>query len=306
MGLQNSGSISIGDIATEFGDTAPHSMSEFYGAASGVPSSGAIRVGQDFYGKSSLFQFTISAATTDANLATLATAAGWDGTAALEATIASGVYVSGSTTANYGMTISGSFPAGVTLINNGYILGDGGSGGKGGDSPNCLNNQTGGTGGLGGTALVANVACTVDNTNGVIGGGGGGGGGGGAGGDGNYDPDEGFQCGYTAGGGGGGGGQSGNVNSPGGGYGNGSRRGNAGNAGTKTAAGTYGNGGSPAGRGGNGGNWGSSGGSGTGANGCPSGVPCRPGGAGGSGGAATSGISNITWTATGTRYGTLG
>src|SRR6056300_967677 len=37
MTLQSSGAISLGDIATEFGDTAPHSMSEFYRNGSLVP-----------------------------------------------------------------------------------------------------------------------------------------------------------------------------------------------------------------------------------------------------------------------------
>ena len=51
MTLQTSGPISFSQIATEFGDTAPHSLSEFYGAASGIPSSGTLNV-SDFYGKS--------------------------------------------------------------------------------------------------------------------------------------------------------------------------------------------------------------------------------------------------------------
>lgn len=38
MALQTSGAISIGDIATEFGDTAPNSLSEFYNGGSLVPS----------------------------------------------------------------------------------------------------------------------------------------------------------------------------------------------------------------------------------------------------------------------------
>jgi hypothetical protein len=53
MALQGSGEISIGDIAAEFEDTAPHSMSEFYGAADGIPSSGAIAI-SDFYGASNI------------------------------------------------------------------------------------------------------------------------------------------------------------------------------------------------------------------------------------------------------------
>ena len=51
MALQTSGAISISDIVTEFGGTAPHSLSEYYGADSGVPSSGTISI-SDFYGAS--------------------------------------------------------------------------------------------------------------------------------------------------------------------------------------------------------------------------------------------------------------
>ena len=51
MTLQASGSISMSDIAEEFGGVAPHSLSEFYGIAAGVPSSGPISL-SNFYGKS--------------------------------------------------------------------------------------------------------------------------------------------------------------------------------------------------------------------------------------------------------------
>lgn len=51
MGLQTSGAISLANIAAEFGGTTPHSLSEYYGAASGIPSSGAISFSQ-FYGAS--------------------------------------------------------------------------------------------------------------------------------------------------------------------------------------------------------------------------------------------------------------
>ena len=52
MGLQSSGSISLSDIAGEFGGSTPHSLSEYYDAASGVPASGAISLA-NFYGTSS-------------------------------------------------------------------------------------------------------------------------------------------------------------------------------------------------------------------------------------------------------------
>lgn len=288
MGLQTSGAISIGDIATEFGGSAPHSLSEYYGAAAGVPTSGAISIG-DFYGTSSQFTFTITTNQTNANLASLATAAGWDGSSALVATINSGVYISSNSTGTPALTVSGSFPAGVTLVNNGYIVGMGGSGGVGRNG-----NNTGGSGGYaGGTALSVSSAITINNAGTVAGGGGGGSGG--------------QKGGYGAGGGGGGGRSSAAANSSGGAGGisryhcSGSYHGSAGGSGTVSSAG--GGGARGLGRylynercydsygynGASGGNWGSAGGSGY--------------SSGGAAGAAVSGNSNITWTATGTRLG---
>ena len=52
MTLQSSGSISLQNIATEFGGSAPHNISEYYGAAAGIPSSGTISF-SNFYGASS-------------------------------------------------------------------------------------------------------------------------------------------------------------------------------------------------------------------------------------------------------------
>lgn len=52
MALQSSGAISLSEIAAEFGGSTPHSLSEYYDAASGVPSSGAIDF-SDFYGTAS-------------------------------------------------------------------------------------------------------------------------------------------------------------------------------------------------------------------------------------------------------------
>lgn len=51
MALQSSGPISLLDIANEFGGSTPHSLSEYYGVDSGIPSSGAITIG-NFYGAS--------------------------------------------------------------------------------------------------------------------------------------------------------------------------------------------------------------------------------------------------------------
>jgi hypothetical protein len=51
MTLQASGAIKLSEIQTEFGGTNPISLSEYYGAASGVPASGVISI-TDFYGTS--------------------------------------------------------------------------------------------------------------------------------------------------------------------------------------------------------------------------------------------------------------
>lgn len=51
MALQTSGPISLADIQTEFGGSNPISISEYYGAAAGIPASGVISIG-DFYGAS--------------------------------------------------------------------------------------------------------------------------------------------------------------------------------------------------------------------------------------------------------------
>lgn len=59
MALQSSGQISLLNVATEFGGSAPHSLSEYYGAAAGVPSSGTISL-SNFYGTSSATDITYS------------------------------------------------------------------------------------------------------------------------------------------------------------------------------------------------------------------------------------------------------
>ena len=59
MALQGSGQIKLSEIATEFGGTEPHNMSEYYAAAAGVPASGQLS-SSDFYGTSNV---TYTAAT---------------------------------------------------------------------------------------------------------------------------------------------------------------------------------------------------------------------------------------------------
>jgi len=51
MPLEPSGQITLNDIATEFGGSVPHNLSEYYDVADGIPSSGQISL-SNFYGAS--------------------------------------------------------------------------------------------------------------------------------------------------------------------------------------------------------------------------------------------------------------
>lgn len=292
MTLPASGTLSIQQINAEFG--RGNNLNAYRGTTwytdaggSGTFPTGAISI-SDFYGKrltSPTFSFTISSHQDRANLRTLALNAGWNGSSAVVATLASGVWIYSASTGQAALTINGSFPNGVTFINNGYVVGMGGNGGGGGTS-----SVAGAAGGGGGTALSIGVAVTVYNYGYIAGGGGGGGGGGGY-----------ISYTVTYGGGGGGGGQTGLANSGGGAGGAGAYPGNAGGAGTSSGPGAGGvNTSVTAIYGGGGGGWGAAGGAGGGSG------NTTAGGGGGAAGYCTSGGAYITWGATGNRYGPLG
>jgi len=259
--------------------------------------------GFGFAGGAASFLFTIASNQTNANLRTLAVSAGWNQSSPVFATISGGVIISSNSTGTPALTVNGSFPGGVTLTNNGVIVGMGGAGGL---APN-QNIAAGSAGGAGGTALSVSVALTLAN-NGTMAGGGGGGGGGQSG---ALDI-----CGplWESGGGGGGGRSSNAANSAGGGgagFGaGGARLASSGGAGTYSSAGTGGlgaawNSNNQGGTGGNGGNWGTAGS--TGSTYGPVGSVYGTVGpySGGGAGSCTSGGVNITYTATGTRNGPL-
>jgi hypothetical protein len=301
MTLPASGPLSLSVINTEFGrgtNLNAYRGTGWYTDAggSGTFSSGALSI-SEFYSKrltSPQFSFTISSNQTNANLRTLAVNAGWNQSSKVIATINSGVYVSSNSTGTPGLTINGSFPGGVELYNNGFIVGMGGAGGGGGG-----NNANGGAGNAGGGALSVSSGVAIWNYNTIAGGGGGGGGGGfGYGTDGKTL--------YTFNGCGGGGGRSGAAaNSSGG----GGRA--AGGVGTASAPGAGGVGNPTSGSGNSGGGWGSVGGPGAVGGSATIGgdnqttYSGRPGGAGGAGGYAVTGNASISWGATGTRLGAI-
>lgn len=306
MTLPSSGALTMSAINAEFGrgnNLNAYRGTTWYTDAGASGTFTSTNLGFDqFYSKratSPTFSFTIGSNQTNANLRSLAVSAGWNQSSNVVATIASGVIISSNSTGTPALTINGSFPGGVGLVNNGTIVGMGGSGGYGGNHP-YSGGGGGGPGGAGGTAVSVSVATTITN-NGTFAGGGGGGGGGITF-EYSYSDPKGSYTTRVAGSGGGGGRSSYVANSSGGPPGAcppGQNAGNPGNAGTYSAAGTGGAGYYSAG--GNGATWGAAGSAGYN----PGYGVAGPPGAGGAGGAAVSGNSNVTWNATGTRYGAL-
>jgi hypothetical protein len=305
MPLPNIGSsISLSQVNVELGlsSTATISMNDSaVRTLFGVGGSGtAISMDQGF-GKENIFAFSIASNTANVDLRTSALSAGWNGTTKVQCTINSGVVVFSNSVGSYALTISGSFPGGVSLINSGVIVGRGGNGGAGAAMNNFSSfGANGGDGGTGaGPALNVSTAVSITNNN-IIGGGGGGGGGGRGG---AFGPGCGFSPGNGGGGGGGiGGGTGGAGRGP---SGWGDAPSGPGGAGTITAAG---GGGSPGGGSGNqsggaGGSYGASGNTGNSTEGGWS--TFRGPFSGGAGGAAVVGNGNITWVSTGQRYGSI-
>lgn len=257
------------------------------------------------FGVPAPFSFTITQnfpSPTNLNLHTVATNAGWNGVSKVICTIDNVAIISSNSTATPALTVSGSFPNGVELINQGTIVGMGGAGGAGGSVTSGPTLVAPGAGFSGGTALSVSVPLTLNNTGTIAGGGGGGGGGSAAYEGGGYDP-------YSFyGGGGGGGGRSSNAANSSGGPAGVPTGGDQNISGTSGNIGTYqqpGEGGlnmygpQPSPSGGYGGGWGSNGNNGVTLSGFSTGA------AGGGAGNAISGNSNITYIATGTRLGPI-
>lgn len=201
--LPSSGALSINDINTLFGrgnNLNAYRGTTYYTSSAGpyTFSSGAISI-SNFYSTGpspNTFSFTISSNQANADLRSLAVAAGWNQSSAVIATVNGGVYIYSTSTGTAGLTISGSWPGGVTLVNNGYIMGKGGDGG-------VVSSATySGSPGSGGPAISLGVSCSITNNSYI-------GGGGGAGGNAYTNPGSGASGSNTAVGGGGAGGGNG-------------------------------------------------------------------------------------------------
>lgn len=176
MVLQSSGSISLGDINVELqrNRTSTISLSESDVRLLAKKSAGIIK-SSDLYGKSYIFTATIDVNVQEINLETWAKFYGWNGIFPAVITINPGVYVWSNNTAVPALT-TGTFPRGLTIINNGFIMGRGGNGGDGAGNNNVTGNLPGQAGGPAIT-LGSNTVINMAGANSYIGGGGGGGGG---------------------------------------------------------------------------------------------------------------------------------
>lgn len=309
MALNPSGPISLGgttagqSIALELSapGTAQIALNDTNVRTLAGVASGAITMPTDFWGKSSVFNFTLASGT-NVNLRTAAIAAGWPGTGAVNATLPSANTIQASSTGVYALTINGTWPGGVTLTNQGLIVGRGGNGASGGTTTNSASGANNGA--AAGPAVLVSVATTINNTGSINGGGGGGGTGGG------YVIASKLPGGQGPSGGGGGIGVA--TGGAGGPSSTGQGRdfvGSNGSAGTTTVLGAggpstrnpqYGSG--NGGAGGAGGGYGSAGATGASSSGAPTNYS---GGTGGAGGGALVGNANVTWTAFGTRNGSI-
>lgn len=304
MALPNTGPLTMTQIASEFPDTAPYSLSEFYRGGgkvpntpgnTAVPTSGQIAIG-NFYGTQnrSAITLTISGNTLNYNLYNSATAnPGYvAGSTDVTLNINGGVNVGSNSTGSYAMAVPSQFnPADVIVINNqGTIIGRGGDGGLGGG----VNSGSTGGGGAGGAIQVSRPV-TINNVGTLAGGGGGGGGGA-------FrlfsvNPKTTFQ--FPGGGGGGGAGyNAGSGGSSKDGLPNSANPGQSGSINGGGAGGNayyYSNPNTGGGPGGPGGGRGAGGSAGTPGN--------SPGSPGGSAGQYLNGSPYVTWQSTGTRQG---
>jgi hypothetical protein len=193
MTLNSSGPISLGgatagqSVNLELGFSATATITMNTTAVrtlAGFPTAGTQYSMSNFYGKSNrqTLSYTFTSNTANAALNVNSIGGYASGTSDITVTVNAGIYLYATTTADYGLNLTGGASGDtITVVNNGYIIGCGGAA-----------NGQGTDGSAGGPALNvgAGINITVNNTNAsayIAGGGGGagafnGGGGGGAGG----------------------------------------------------------------------------------------------------------------------------
>jgi len=163
MALQTSGAISLNEIHIEAGGSSgtTASLNDTDIRALISKSSGAQSSFSEFYGASASYELTLSSNQSNANLRTLAVNDGWDESTYIEIIVPSGSYI------YHGCTISGSWPGGMKLINNGKIYGRGAGGRAGWIGPGTAGSPA---------ITLSSTGVTIQNNSGAFIAGGGGGG----------------------------------------------------------------------------------------------------------------------------------
>jgi len=171
MTLPSSGSISLSQVNTELGLSSTAQIS-FNDAAvrtlTGTTTNSTLTLPTNFYGKSNRvsISYTFTTSTVNASLNVTSIGGYLTGRSDITVTVNSGVYLWANSVSNYGLSlIGGTTGDTITLVNNGYIMGQGGDGAP----------ANGSNGGSGGPALGIQYNTTINNSGGYIGGGGGGG-----------------------------------------------------------------------------------------------------------------------------------
>jgi len=209
----SSGQISMSDVnlaltgknATDkvsLNDTAVRSL-----AGAGYTTTNSTISMSVLHGKISLISGSTSTNIQNLNIYNELIKIGWDGAAPAAYTINAGVYIWSDSTSIAALVTGGPFPGGLTIINNGYIMGKGGTGAGQGytTSNNVITSQFDAAATAGGTAISVQIGNLTITNNGYIAGGGGGGGRAGS-----YSNSAGYTGTAGGGGGGAGGGAGGN------------------------------------------------------------------------------------------------
>lgn len=182
MTLPVSGAISFNAINVELGvagTTTANINQASYRTLANITTPGTTISLSNFYGKTKriALNYTFSASTANASLNLSGLSGYVAGITDITVTINSGVYLYATSNSNPGLNLTGGTTGDtLTIVNNGFIIGQGGTGGGyySTDSPSTIINNYLISGG--GTALSIPINATIQNNSYIAGGGGGGGG----------------------------------------------------------------------------------------------------------------------------------
>ena len=171
MAIPTSGPVSFNTLKTEYNDTDPVQLTDFYRGGlvpdsainnGNVPTSGEISIA-DLRGSSNEFIVSVSSPTTVLNVQSLFPTPVWSSSTPKTVNIDSGVVIGATLTTEYALTVPSGAGGVVTINNAGNIRAAGGAGG------------VSGAGGNGGNAVRVQSPTTITNTGTIYAGGGGGG-----------------------------------------------------------------------------------------------------------------------------------